>query len=283
MKNCVPLASLAHRAIAIILTSLLFVVGLPDVQAASANAAAQAQKVTAVNLVPEITGIEINSDGQLVASGEVTATVRGQTITVPFEDVPVHIEVAADQTGAGECPILDLTLDPIHLNLLGLVVDTSAICLKITAYDGGGLLGDLLCSVSDLLDGGLSLDDILGGLGLPGLPGLTNAQLGALLAGVEDLLNDVLGQLFATPILDILHQHGRNCAILNLELGPVDLTLLGLNVHLDDCDDGPVTVDITARRGQLLGNLLCGLLHGGLLNVGDTLGDLIDGLLGQLD
>ena len=35
----------------------------------------------------------------------------------------------------------------------------------------------------------------------------------------------------------------------------MDLTLLGLNVHLDDCEDGPVTVDITARRGQLLGNL----------------------------
>jgi hypothetical protein len=52
---------------------------------------------------------------------------------------------------------------------------------------------------------------------------------------------------------------------------------------LDDCDNGPVTVDITARRGGLLGNLLCGLLHGGGgITLGTTLGELIDALLGNL-
>ena len=30
--------------------------------------------------------------------------------------------------------------------------------------------------------------------------------------------------------------------ILNLSLGPVDLNLLGLDVQLDDCEGGPVTV-----------------------------------------
>ena len=51
--------------------------------------------------------------------------------------------------------------------------------------------------------------------------------------------------------------------ILNLSLGPVDLNLLGLEVVLDDCDGGPVTVDITAvpGPGNLLGNLLSGLAH----------------------
>jgi len=74
---------------------------------------------------------------------------------------------------------------------------------------------------------------------------------------------------------------GQTCAILNLELGPLDLNLLGLGVTLDDCDDGPVTVDVTAQRGALLGNLLCGLLHGGGgLTIGSVLGDILDQLLG---
>ena len=68
------------------------------------------------------------------------------------------------------------------------------------------------------------------------------------------------------------------CDILHLVLGPLDLNLLGLNVHLDQ-----VVLDITATPGggNLLGNLLCsiaGLLDGGL---GGTLGQLT-GLLNQL-
>ena len=44
------------------------------------------------------------------------------------------------------------------------------------------------------------------------------------------------------------------CEILHLELGPLDLDLLGLVVHLDQ-----VVLDITAEQGpgNLLGNLLC--------------------------
>jgi hypothetical protein len=44
------------------------------------------------------------------------------------------------------------------------------------------------------------------------------------------------------------------CQILHLDLGPLDLTLLGLHVHLNE-----VVLDITAQQGpgNLLGNLLC--------------------------
>src|SRR4051794_20320599 len=54
-----------------------------------------------------------------------------------------------------------------------------------------------------------------------------------------------------------------NCPILHLELGPVDLNLLGLKVHLDK-----VVLDITAQSGpgNLLGNLLCSVA--GLLDQG---------------
>ena len=41
---------------------------------------------------------------------------------------------------------------------------------------------------------------------------------------------------------------------------PLDLSLLGLNVSLDDCSDGPVEVCVSATRSEgLLGSLLCGL------------------------
>jgi len=71
------------------------------------------------------------------------------------------------------------------------------------------------------------------------------------------------------------------CPILHLALGPIDLNVLGLNVSLDNCHNGPITVDISAMQGpgNLLGNLLCGLtgsVNG--LNLGGLLGQLTDQL-----
>jgi hypothetical protein len=51
------------------------------------------------------------------------------------------------------CQILELDIGPIHLDLLGLVVDLSAIHLDVTAVPGeGNLLGNLLCALVGLLD-----------------------------------------------------------------------------------------------------------------------------------
>ena len=44
--------------------------------------------------------------------------------------------------------MLDLILGPLHLNLLGLVVDLNKVHLAVTATQGGGLLGNLFCSLS---------------------------------------------------------------------------------------------------------------------------------------
>src|SRR5439155_22364007 len=69
------------------------------------------------------------------------------------------------------------------------------------------------------------------------------------------------------------------CPILHLELGPLDLNLLGLVVHLDR-----VVLDITAvpGSGNLLGNLLCAIAH--LLDMTPTPGpsDQIIGLLNRV-
>ena len=270
---------LGRTAAGLLSVAVAFAIGLPSSQAAP--------RPSGLNVVPTINSISVQN-GQLVASGTATATVKGKTYTSPFT-APVNIALAEDQSAATDCPVLDLTLGPINLDILGLVVETSPICLQIVAHPGEGLLGDLLCAVAHLLDGGLSLDQILAGLGLndplTGAVILPGIDVNALLGGITNLLNTTLGQLLGAVLSDILDVDANQvCSVLHLELWPVDLTLLGLQVVLDDCDGGPVVVDITAETGSgnLLGNLLCGLLDGGGINLGDTLGDILNGLLGAI-
>lgn len=119
----------------------------------------------AVNLTSTVTRF-VNQRGSLAAVvttvGTVGTTVINQTSTVPVT------------AAAGDpCTILDLTLGPLHLNLLGLVVDLNQVHLTITGQTGpGNLLGNLLCGVANALNGGQAgglatlLNNLLGGLGL---------------------------------------------------------------------------------------------------------------------
>jgi hypothetical protein len=47
------------------------------------------------------------------------------------------------------CPVLDLVVGPLNLQLLGLVVDLNRVHLTVTATRGGGALGDLFCKLAD--------------------------------------------------------------------------------------------------------------------------------------
>jgi hypothetical protein len=115
-----------------------------------------------------------NHRGQLLATGVVTGTVTGdtaptgaitpQTVTTTVTRPSAPAATTA-QTGAAapaqataSCTILDLVLGPLHLDLLGLVVDLNQVHLTITAVPGAGnLLGNLLCAVANLLNGGGTL------------------------------------------------------------------------------------------------------------------------------
>lgn len=56
---------------------------------------------------------------------------------------------------AAACDILNLVLGPLDLNLLGLEIHLQRVVLDIVAVPGAGnLLGNLLCAVAGLLDGG---------------------------------------------------------------------------------------------------------------------------------
>lgn len=183
----------------------------------------------------------------------------------------------------GNTPILHLEINEIHLDLLGLKVDTSPICLDITAESGSGnLLGNLLTDVAGLLDGGGALPgigDLLGGL-TTGAAGQTTNELADLNGELTGLLNGVFDALTSSSAVT-----GATGNILHLSLGPVELDLLGLVVNLDDCDGGPVTVDVTAESGpgKLLGNLLGGLTH--LLDTpanGNAIANKIGKIAGQI-
>jgi hypothetical protein len=65
------------------------------------------------------------------------------------------LSTTAAQPGASSgCQVLDLVLGPLHLDLLGLVVDLNQVHLNITAQPGNGnLLGNLVCAVANLLNG----------------------------------------------------------------------------------------------------------------------------------
>jgi hypothetical protein len=107
--------------------------------------------------------------------------------------------------------------------------------------------------------------------------------LGNLSGTLTNTAGTVIGTVTNVPVaipVDLLQTTG-SCQILDLVLGPLDLNLLGLVVHLDT-----VHLNITAQSGpgNLLGNLLCAIAH--LLDApGSPLGGLaalLNAILGIL-
>ena len=112
------------------------------------------------------TGFEAVGD-EVVATGNLTGTLTDATGTeVGTVDqaisTPIDRSASADAvTAAASCQILDLRLQPLDLNLLGLKVHLDTVHLNITAQTGpGNLLGNLLCAVTGLLDGAGALSQI---------------------------------------------------------------------------------------------------------------------------
>ena len=96
-------------------------------------------------------------------------------------------------------------------------------------------------------------------------------------------LTSATGQTIATVtnlLVSTTATAAGTCQILTLSLGALNLTLLGLLVHLD-----PVLLTITAQSGpgNLLGNLLCTVAHLLDSNASVTaLANLLNHILGQL-
>jgi hypothetical protein len=99
--------------------------------------------------------------GKLVANGIARGTFKGksfkQAVSVPVKNPNVGSGATTAQVPPipGACQVLNLVLGPINLNLLGLVVRTNQINVRIDAVPGAGnLLGNLLCGITNLLNPG---------------------------------------------------------------------------------------------------------------------------------
>jgi len=109
---------------------------------------------------------------------------------------PLQVFAASESLGAGfaqaqpqTCQVLKLVLGPLHLDLLGLVVDlygqthSSPVIVTIDAQPSKGLLGQLLC-------------------GLAGGGGVTN------LSGLQSLLSSLGVNVSTTQLQGLLNQLG---------------------------------------------------------------------------
>ena len=107
----------------------------------------------------------IKSGNKAYAVGTLKGTLAGRHVTRYGVRMPANLTGGSSTSSAhaaASCPILNLVLGPINLNLLGLVVhigggasptDNLPININITAVSGpGNLLGNLLCGVSNLLN-----------------------------------------------------------------------------------------------------------------------------------
>jgi hypothetical protein len=118
-----------------------------------------------------INGVVHNADGT-TRTFSVMRTMRVQSVN----GTPATARAARAASARAACPILHLELGPLDLDLLGLQVHLDKVVLNVQAQPGpGNLLGNLLCAVAGLLDGGLQgllgqlvtlLNQILAQLGL---------------------------------------------------------------------------------------------------------------------
>jgi hypothetical protein len=128
----------------------------------------------------------VQRDGVLYAKGflqgKITEADGSRTKFSGIKKIPVKkingrsvTDARTANRAAAQCEILNLVLGPLDLNLLGLEIHLNRVVLDIVAVPGpGNLLGNLLCAVAGLLDGG---------------------PLAGLLGQLRTLLNQILGLL----------------------------------------------------------------------------------------
>lgn len=190
-------------------------------------------------------GRRIVAQGAVVAKYRSASQPQGYIVRKPFSAL-VKTRGLTPQSAQKICDVLDLTLGPLHLELLGLIVDLSRVHLTIKADSEGGILGSLFCNLA----------------GGRGLANATRAKLNRTAAKMTRAVKkNGLNRGVSGFVVNISQQTAptRICEILDLTLGPLDLNLLGLMVHLDR-----LRLHITAdSEGGILGSLLCSLAGGG--------------------
>ena len=174
-------------SLSLVFTLVALLIVLPSVGAQAASGGLTVPVTGKAKGGPTVTGTFTVK--QFVATGDPTTpigalgtlvltTADGKRLAATEAVMPVTLKSGAAASGISAqlltCEILELTLGPLDLNLLGLEIHLDTVHLTIDANPLGGLLGQLLCAIANLL----SLGDILG-----------------VLDQLLDLLNQLLGQL----------------------------------------------------------------------------------------
>ena len=239
------------------------------------------------------------ANGVPMLSGLLTGT------GLPAAGAPFTTAITSAQA---TCQILNLNIQPIHLDLLGLVVDLDAVHLAVNAVQGPGkLLGNLLCSLANGANPGavptqmiapllsqvipmLRLGSVMQrGAGLPvtgQLPGgrKFTGQISRMAVSVVNGVPMLSGLLNGTglpaagaPFTTAISSAQAACQVLNLNVQPIHLDLLGLVVDLDAVH---LAINAVPGAGNLLGNLLCALANAA--NPGPVPTQIIAPLLSQV-
>jgi hypothetical protein len=139
-----------------------------------------------------------------------------------LDDAPIAARSSAPvrvATHQGTCQILDLILGPLHLDLLGLVVDlygqtkSDPVRVTITGEPGHGLLGDLLCSLA-------------GGGNITSLPQLQSLLQSLGVSLTDTALQNLLNQLGLGDLSGGLAQLDIQRLLAALGLGSQNITSL---------------------------------------------------------
>lgn len=189
----------------------------------------------------------------------VVGLVALATALLTFGTASMTTTVAAPSAGQGSRTVADNELGRMKSSVVGETEDGRQI-----------RAGSFTPESFQLEDGAMTVTGTLSGV-IPG-EGRFSEEITTTVESANGM--DLTGS--DAEAMNLASNHG--CDILNLELGPLDLNLLGLEVQLDT-----VVLDIVAvpGAGNLLGNLLCAVA--GLLDPTSPLQGLLEDLLGLLE
>jgi hypothetical protein len=146
------------------------------------------------------------------AARDLNRQLHGRALQVMSASGRAPARAAATQPAS--CQVLKLVLGPLHLNLLGLVVDlygkdkSSPVVVTISAVPSQGLLGQLLCGLA-------------GGTGINSLSGLQNLLSSLGINLTNNQVTNLLNSLGITNLLSGLTQSDINRILDALGLGSV--------------------------------------------------------------
>lgn len=177
----------------------------------------------------------------------------------------------------------------LRLSMLAIVASLAALALSTAVTAEAAPPGSATTPLTTTLTGtaadatGIVIGTVDSVLSITGFSH-QNGQLvanGTLTSTITNTLTGAVQSVTQAISVPVTAVSGTACQILHLDLGPLDLNLLGLVVHLNE-----VVLDITAQSGagNLLGNLLCAVAN--LLNnpaaPAGGLAGLLNTILGNL-